>query len=69
MKKPADAPRMRCCPERSRAKPVLLSPLPLWSEIPLRQRHQLVAAVCQMIVAQLLRQGAAPEARDEHVKP
>jgi hypothetical protein len=65
MKKPADVPRERDRQERPRVKPLALSPLPPWSEIPLRAQRQLVAAVCQMVVAQLPPQCAAPEVDDE----
>jgi hypothetical protein len=57
---------MRSCPEPARALPIVPSPLPTWSEIPLRQRQRLVAVVCQMVLADLLRQSAAREASDEH---
>lgn len=70
MKKPAVPPRMRSCPERLRVLPKVPNPLPLplplWSEIPLRQRRQLVAVLCQMVAASLARQEAAREASDEH---
>lgn len=68
MKKPADPPRIRSCPERSSTLPILPATLPAWSEIPLPQRQRLVAVVCQMVLAHLLRQGASLEASDEHAE-